>query len=155
MSNLPFVSKLLGTNCPFSTACTRRTDTPIYGMLFSWRIDCDTVHRQPCFVFFTLFWPVVILTFQSRLFSIWVQRLIRRSMTYCWTVKGLLWVFMTQLLHSLCHIWVEGSRLFLFWVVNRSRPPCCTAFLRAQCSTQSSSSSACSLYLISLNVTLS
>ena len=41
-------------------------------------------------------------------------------------------VFVTLLLRSLGHILVGGSRLFLFWVVNRSRPLCCTAFLRAQ-----------------------
>ena len=62
---------------------------------------------------------------------------------------------MTLLLRSLGHIWVEGSRLFLLWAVKWSRPPCCTAFFRAQYSAQFSSFYTRSLCLISLNVTLS
>ena len=45
--------------------------------------------------------------------------------------------------------------MFLLWAVKWSRPPCCTAFFRAQYSAQFSSFYTRSLCLISLNVTLS
>ena len=88
------------------------------------------------------------------LFVVFYSAIVWMSLFSKLTVWEMFLVFMTLLLHSLGHSWVEGGREFLFWVVNPSHSRCCTAFLRAQYSPWTFLSCTHSLFLISLNITL-